>query len=51
LFYPRVAAILSFHAKATIQQLRNAGYKVAKAKKAVPVTTSEIDELLAELGA
>lgn len=40
-----VAAVLSMHSKSVINQLRNAGYVVAKAK---PVKQS-IDEILAEL--
>lgn len=43
------AAVLSIHAKNVICQLRNAGYSVAKAKKA-PAWTSADDQLLAELG-
>lgn len=45
-----VAVVLNIHAQVTINQLRKAGYKVAKAKKPAPVIVSEIDELLAELG-
>jgi hypothetical protein len=44
-------AILSIHTGAVLAQLRAAGYKVAKAKKAAPITISEIDSLLAELSA
>ena len=43
-------AVLSIHAKNVIAQLRKAGYSVAKAKKAKPVTAQEVDQLLAELG-
>ena len=45
------AAVLSIHAKNVICQLRKAGYSVAKAKKAKPVTAQEVDQLLAELNA
>ncbi len=44
-------AVLSIHADNVIGQLRRAGYKVAKAKKATKVTAKEVDELLRELGA
>lgn len=41
--------VLSIHAKNVINQLRKAGYSVAKAKKA-PAWTSADDKLLTELG-
>lgn len=43
-------AILSIHAKNVIFQLRKAGYSVAKAKKAKPVTAQEVNDLLTALG-
>jgi hypothetical protein len=46
-----VAAVLNIHAKAVLQQLRAAGYTVAKAKKAKPVTIQEIDDILNQLEA
>ncbi len=44
-----VAAVLNFEAQRVIAQIRAAGYKVAKAKKA-PAWTAADDQLLAELG-
>ncbi len=44
-------AILSIHTGAVLAQLRAAGYSVRKALKPAKVTASEIDNLLAELGA
>jgi len=43
--------ILTIHLNNVLAQLRKAGYSVAKAKKAAPVTANEIDNLLAELSA
>ena len=42
--------VLSIHKQSTIQQLRQAGYKVGKAKKSGKVTAEKTDELLRELG-
>jgi hypothetical protein len=43
------AAVLTMHEKATIAQIRAAGYTVSKSK-AAPVKAGEIDNLLKELG-
>ena len=42
--------VLSIHKQSTIQQLRQAGYKVGKAKKQEKVTAEQVDEMLRELG-
>ena len=42
--------VLSMHKQSTIQQLRQAGYKVNKAKKSRKVTAEQADEMLRELG-
>ena len=42
--------VLSIHKQGTIQQLRQAGYKVSKAKKTGKVTAEQADEMLRELG-
>jgi len=42
-----VAAVLNIHAQSVIKQIRDAGYKVSKAKK----TNLRIDDILAELEA
>ena len=42
--------VLSIHKQSTIQQLRQAGYKVGKAKKPGKVTAEQADEMLRELG-
>ena len=42
--------VLSIHKQSTILQLRQAGYKVGKAKKAGKVTAGQADEMLRELG-
>jgi hypothetical protein len=42
--------VLSIHKQGTIQQLRQAGYKVGKAKKQGKVTAEQADEMLRELG-
>lgn len=41
--------VLSIHASSTIAQLRKAGYKVGKAKKAEPLSMESLDALLKEL--
>ena len=42
--------VLSIHKQSTIQQLRQAGYKVGKAKQQGEVTAEQADEMLRELG-
>ena len=42
--------VLSIHKQSTILQLRQAGYKVGKAKKPEKVTAEQVDEVLRELG-
>lgn len=42
--------VLSIHKQSTIQQLRQAGYKVGKAKKEGKVTTGQEEYMLRELG-
>ena len=42
--------VLSIHKQGTIQQLRQAGYKVGKAKKQGKVTAEQADDMLRELG-
>ena len=42
--------VLSIRKQSTIQQLRQAGYKVGKAKKQEKVTAEQVDEMLRELG-
>ncbi len=42
--------VLSIHKQGTIQQLRQAGYKVGKAKKQGKVTPEQANEMLRELG-
>ena len=42
--------VLSIHKQGTIQQLRQAGYKVGKAKRQGKVTEEQVDEILRELG-
>ena len=42
--------VLSIHKQSTIQQLRQAGYKVGKAKQPGKVTVEQADEMLRELG-
>lgn len=42
--------VLSIHKQSTIQQLRQAGYKVGKAKKEGNVTAEQADEMLREMG-
>lgn len=44
-------AVFNFQAKATIAQLRKAGYSVRKAKPDKAWTDDELDAILAELGA
>ena len=42
--------VLSIHKQGTIQQLRQAGYKVGKAKKQKKITAEQADDMLRELG-
>ena len=42
--------VLSIHKQSTIQQLRQAGYKVWKAKKQGKVTAEQAEDMLRELG-
>ena len=42
--------VLSIHKQSTIQQLRQAGYKVGKAKKTGKVTAEHVEDMLRELG-
>ena len=42
--------VLSIHKQSTILQLRQAGYKVSKAKKTGKVTAEQADEMIRELG-
>ena len=42
--------VLSMHKQSTIQQLRQAGYKVGKAKKAKEITAEQAEDMLRELG-
>ncbi len=42
--------VLSIHKQSTIQQLRQAGYKVSKAKRQGKVTAEQADDLLRKLG-
>lgn len=42
--------VLSIHKQSTIQQLRQAGYRVEKAKKRGKVTAEQADEMMKELG-
>lgn len=42
--------VLIIHKQGTIQQLRQAGYEVGKAKKQGKVTAEQADEMLGELG-
>lgn len=42
--------VLSQHAKATIEQMRAAGYTVGKAPKTRALTADQADEMLKELG-
>ena len=42
--------VLSIHKQSTIQQLRQAGYKVGKAKKAKEITAEQAEDMLRELG-
>ena len=42
--------VLSIHKQSTILQLRQAGYKVGKAKLSGKVTAEQADEMLRELG-
>ena len=42
--------VLIIHKQSTIQQLRQAGYKVGKAKQPGKVTAAQADEMLRELG-
>ena len=42
--------VLSIHKQSTILQLRQAGYKVGKAKKTRKVTTEHVEDMLRELG-
>lgn len=42
--------VLTIHKQSTILQLRQAGYKVGKAKKQGKVTAAVADEMLRELG-
>lgn len=42
--------VLSIHKQSTIQQLKQAGYKVGKAKQQGKVTAEQADEMLKELG-
>ena len=41
--------VLSIHKQSTILQLRQAGYKVGKAKKPGKVTVEQIEDMLGEL--
>ena len=41
--------VLSIHKQSTIQQLRQAGYKVSKAKRQGKVTAEQADDMLREL--
>ena len=42
--------VLSMHKQSTIQQLRQAGYKVGKEKKAKEITAEQAEDMLSELG-
>lgn len=42
--------VLSIHKQSTIQQLRQAGYKVGKVKQPGKVTAEQADDMLRELG-
>ena len=42
--------VLNIHKQSTILQLRQAGYKVGKAKQSGKVTAEQADEMLRELG-
>ena len=42
--------VLSIHKQSTIQQIRQAGYKVGKVKKQGKVTAEQEDTMLRELG-
>lgn len=42
--------VLTMHKQSTIQQLRQAGYKVGKAKKTKEITSDQADDMLRELG-
>lgn len=42
--------VLSIHKQGTILQLRQAGYKVGKAKQQGKVTVEQADDMLRELG-
>lgn len=42
--------VLTMYKQSTILQLRRAGYKVGKAKKAGKVTAEKADDMLRELG-
>ena len=42
--------VLSIHKQGTIQQLRQAGYKVGKAKQRGRVTAEQEEDMLRELG-
>lgn len=42
--------VLTIHKQSTIQQLRQAGYKVGKAKKAKEMTAEQVENILEELG-
>lgn len=42
--------VLSLHKQSTIQQLRQAGYKVGKAKQQGKVTAEQAEDMLRELG-
>ena len=41
--------VLTIHKQSTILQLRQAGYKVGKAKKQGKITAEQVDEMLREL--
>ena len=45
-----IGKVLSIHKQSTIQQLRQAGYKVGKAKKPGKVTAEQVEDMLRELG-
>jgi len=42
--------VLTVHLQSTIQQLKQAGYKVGKAKKQPKITAEQADDMLRELG-
>lgn len=42
--------VLTIHLQSTIKQLRQAGYKVGKAKKQQKLTGEQADDMLRELG-